>query len=46
VNDATIKDNLVGFKGCRLQTLKNGKQAKQERKLTRTKLFEQWLLNH
>lgn len=46
VNDATRKDNLVGFRGYRLPTLKNGEQVKQEGKLMKTKLFEQWLLNH
>jgi hypothetical protein len=30
--------------GC--QTLKDGKQVKHEGKLMKTKLFEQWLLNH
>jgi hypothetical protein len=39
VNDTTRKDNLVGFRGYKLPTLKNGEQAKQEGKLTRTKLF-------
>ncbi len=40
VNDATRKDNLVGCRGYRLPTLKNGESVKQERKLMRTKLFE------
>jgi len=29
VNDATKKDNLAGFRVNRLQTLKDGEQAKQ-----------------
>jgi hypothetical protein len=46
VNDATRKDDLTRFIADKLSTLKDEKQAKQERKLMKTKLFEQWLLNH
>lgn len=46
MNDTTRKDNLVGFRGDRLPILKDGEQAKQEGKLMRTKIFEQWLLDH
>ncbi len=46
VNDTTRKDNLVGFRGDRLPTLKDGEHAKQEGESMRTKIFEQWLLDH
>jgi hypothetical protein len=46
VNDVTKKYDLTRIRGDRLPTFKDGKQAKQERKLMKIKLFEQWLLNH
>ncbi len=46
VNDATKKNDLTRFRGDRSPTLKDGKQAKQEKNLMKIKLFEQWLLNH
>jgi hypothetical protein len=46
MNDATRRDNLARFWVGRLQTLKDGEQAKQARELMRRALFEQWLINH
>jgi hypothetical protein len=40
LNDAIRRDNFVRFKFDRLLILKDGKQAKQARKLMRNFLFE------
>jgi hypothetical protein len=46
VNDATRRDNLVGFRVDGLPTLRVGEEIKQVGDLMKKALFEQWLIGH